>query len=139
VFKRIVSKITAAAISVSLYLPIVAGILTPMVWILVSWYSSWRLLSYIVPYSGSWAGFVYMFNHTFPEGLRIGIAVVFRFSQVLLFCFGIFLLGYGLVTLARSRVHKEGLVTYGPYRWGTTSSTLGNPTHVVPSSFSSQD
>ena len=124
-FKRIVSEIASAAISVSLYLPIIAGILTPMVWILVSWYSSWRLLSYIVPYSSSWAGFVYMFNHTFPEGLRIGIAVVFRFSQVLLFCFGLFLLGYGLVTLARARVHKEGLVTYGPYGWVRHPQHLG--------------
>ncbi|KXH71103.1 MAG: hypothetical protein AM326_12050 [Candidatus Thorarchaeota archaeon SMTZ-45] len=124
-FKRVVSNITAAAISVGLYLPIVAGILTPMVWILASWYFSWELLSYIVPYSNSWTGYVYMFDPSSPGGLETGIAVAFRFSQVLMFCFGLFLLCYGLVTLARARIHKEGLVTYGPYGWVRHPQHLG--------------
>ena len=124
-FKRIISKMTAAAISVGLYFPIIAGISSQMVWILIGWYASWGLLSYIVPYSSSWSGFVYMFSPSFPEQLQIGIAVAFRFSQVLAFCFGLFLLCYGLIVLAKARLDKEGLVKHGPYSWVRHPQHLG--------------
>lgn len=124
-FKRIISKITAAALSVSLYIPIIAGLLSRMVWILIGWYFSWEFLSYIIPYSNNWSGLLYMFNPSIPEELQIGIAVAFRFSQVLIFCFGLFLLCYGLSTLAKARLDKEDLVKYGPYSWVRHPQHLG--------------
>jgi len=124
VFKRIISKITAAALSVSLYLPVVTGTVTGMGWVVGGLYFSWSLLQYIVPYSNRWYDFVYVFNRR-PEGLEIGIVVAFRFSQVLMFCLGLFLLCYGLVILVRARVHEEGLITHGPYSWVRHPQHLG--------------
>lgn len=123
--KRIVGRIATAAISVGLYLPIIAGLISPMVWVLAAWYSSWNLLSYIVPFSDRWRGLWYMFTSGFPEELRIGISVAFRFSQILIFCLGLFLLCYGLVILVKARSRQDGLVTYGPYHWVRHPQHLG--------------
>ena len=125
VFKRIISKMTAAAMSVGLYFPIIAGILSRMVWILIGWYVSWEVLGYIIPYSNSWSGLLYMFDPSIPEELQIGMAVAFRFLQVLIFCFGLFLLCYGLIVLAKARLDKEGLVKHGPYSWVRHPQHLG--------------
>jgi protein-S-isoprenylcysteine O-methyltransferase Ste14 len=119
--KRIIGRIAAAAISVSLYLPIIAGLISQMVWVLAGWYFSWDLLSYIVPFSDRWGGFFPIF----PDVLQVGISVAFRFSQILIFCFGLFLLCYGLVILVKARASQEGLVTSGPYHWVRHPQHLG--------------
>jgi protein-S-isoprenylcysteine O-methyltransferase Ste14 len=122
---RILGRIGAAAASLALYLPIIAGLISPMVWVMAAWYWSWDLLSYVVPFSNLWHGLFGLIPTWVPTELQIEIAVVFRIFQIVLFSIGLYLLCYGLLALVKARARKDGLVTSGPYRWVRHPQHLG--------------
>ncbi len=107
--KDILRGFGQAAAAVVLYLPVVAGIITPMMWLLPAWYLSWSFAAYIFPFGDLWHGFIIVQYDT--------ILVAFsRVTSLLLVCVGSALFLGGLIEMSRIRKAPENcLITSGPY------------------------
>ena len=98
-----------AAATVALYLPVVAGIITPMMWLLPAWYFSWSYAAYIFPYGNLWHGFIII-------QYDITLVLVSRVTSLLLACVGLALFLGGIAEMARRRQESDNsLITTGPY------------------------
>lgn len=115
--ERVITRITTAAASAVIYLPIIAGIITPMVWLLPAWYLSWYAAGLIFPFYEIWHGFWMPIEDPSIASIIWGIG----FVVVLI---GMSLSGYALREMVITRKGDEGLVTSGPYRW------LRHPQHL---------
>ena len=121
----ILAKTSTAAAGVVLYLPVVAGIITPMLWMLPAWYVSWYALSYIVPFSSTWSGILYVTWAPVSSSLSTMVDVAFWLFGLATFAAGSGLFLYALATMVRARSSTDELITSGPYRWVRHPQHLG--------------
>lgn len=123
--KHLIGRVSALAAGGVIYLPVIAGIITPMLWILPAWYAVWYGLGYIVPFSASWPG-LWLPSYDPVAGMHNpSIVVAIWLISLGTFLPGLALLLYGLGTMVTARVADRGLVTTGPYRWVRHPQHLG--------------
>jgi protein-S-isoprenylcysteine O-methyltransferase Ste14 len=116
--KAIVRRAAQAAASIVVYLPVIAGILTPMVWLLPAWYLSWNYAAYIFPFGSLWNGFILL-------DLSPGLSILLSVAGDLVLVSGLLLFVYGVVEMARKRRAGVQLVQTGPYFWVRHPQHLG--------------
>ncbi|TFG10954.1 hypothetical protein EU538_00005 [Candidatus Thorarchaeota archaeon] len=110
--ERILGRLAVYASSLGLYLPVAAGIITPMLWLLPAWYTAWYVVSYIFPFSDIWGGLWI----TWSDGLISSVLSVFLvFFQASAFLAGIILFLWALMTMVRERAKAKVIVESGPY------------------------
>jgi protein-S-isoprenylcysteine O-methyltransferase Ste14 len=117
-----VSRISTAVASTSLYLPILAGIITPMLWELPAWYTAWYVIGFIFPFSDIWGGLWLPFSG-FPLNPIVLLVVVI--AEIVLFIIGVCLFLWGLKEIVTMRATEDGLVITGPYKWIRHPQHLG--------------
>ncbi len=106
--ETIAQKMTTAFASFVAYLPIVAGIITPMVYMLLAWYISWEVAALIFPFHEIWSGF------WFPiYDASIAFSVFMVGAVISVVGLGLFL--WALFEMAKRKREGFGLVTTGPY------------------------
>ena len=111
---RIVARIASAAVMIPTlvwtYAAIIIAILTPMLIMVPTMYISWKFFSFfnINDFGDYWLGLKYL-SH--PPGVIT--LIVFEF---IIFIIGLFLLLWGLFSLATTILKKVGLAKSGPYR-----------------------
>jgi protein-S-isoprenylcysteine O-methyltransferase Ste14 len=123
--RYILSKVSEAAAAIFLYLPVIARIITPMIWILPAWYVSWYLLSYIIPFSNTWPGVFIISWDPVSHSHNTQVVVASLCIGLITFTVGSLLFLYALVTMIRTRSAKNGLATSGPYKWIRHPQHLG--------------
>jgi protein-S-isoprenylcysteine O-methyltransferase Ste14 len=116
--KTILRGAVQAAATIVVYLPVVAGILTPMVWLLPAWYFTWNYAAYIFPFSNLWHGFILL-------DLSPSLSALFSAAGDVIFAFGLVVLVYGVAEMARKRRAGVQLVQTGPYAWVRHPQHLG--------------
>lgn len=128
--KRLAVRFSSALATIGLYLPILAGIITPMLWLLPAWYTAWNAVGFIFPFSDIWGGLWLPFrgDSPFPSVLLLPIWLI----QVTLFLGGLGISVWGLRGLAMKQIEGSGLVTTGPYRWTRHPQHLGIILFLLP-------
>lgn len=106
------NRFAAFVASLFLYLPIIAGILTPMVWMLPAFYFAWNIVGWIFPFSEIWSGLWLPLFEGWPEYAIAGIQVI----QLIIFLIGLGIFSYGLKTMVTNRTKDPELVTVEAYR-----------------------
>ncbi len=110
-----VKYVVEVATSLAVYLPVLAGIITPMIWILPLWYFSWDLLAPILPFSQNMEG-ILLFRVIIPEGAAYYLSVCITTAVMGCLVAGSVLFLWALREMVIRRAHGGGLVTTGPYR-----------------------
>jgi protein-S-isoprenylcysteine O-methyltransferase Ste14 len=123
--KQLATRFMTAVASATIYLPIVAGIITPMVYMLPAWYLSWYTASLIFPFYEIWHGFWMPIEDLTAAYIIWGL-------EIILFAIGIGLSGYALREMVIRRKEGGGLVTSGPYRWVRHPQHLGILLFLLP-------
>ena len=108
---RLVEKAATATATVAAYLPVLAGIITPMLYLLPAWYSTWYVLGFIFPFSETWGGLWVPFLDSDLAPLLGPILVV----ETIVFFIGAYIFLRSLLQLARSRLRGELFTCTGLY------------------------
>ena len=105
--KEVVMKITLALSSIWVYVPIIAGIITPMLSVIPIAYTSWFLF---LAFEGrlSWANSIY--------SLSLPFEIVLYIFDCIIFIFGLILFFWGFVHIVKTRKNDSRLTQTGPYR-----------------------
>jgi protein-S-isoprenylcysteine O-methyltransferase Ste14 len=111
---KIVGKILLIPSLIWVYSPIIAGILFAMVWMFPAAFTSWWIFAFFG--QKDWLLGVISVNDT----MRARIVVEF-----IIFGFGLFLLVWGVILIAKARINKTGLVKTGPYKFIRHPQHLG--------------
>lgn len=122
---RLIGRIILGLSSVFTYLPVIAGILTPMLWLLPAWYSAWFLIGFIFPFSQIWGGLWLSISDTL-------LGPIVYIVQGIVFLAGLVLFIRALIELTRGISKGESLVTSGPYRWTRHPQHLGIIMFLLP-------
>jgi protein-S-isoprenylcysteine O-methyltransferase Ste14 len=123
--ERLVTHLTTGVASVVIYLPIIAGIITPMVYLLPAWYLSWYAAGMIFPFYEIWHGFWMPVEDFISAYIIWGI-------EIIVFVIGIGLSGYALREMVIRRKEDVGLVISGPYSWVRHPQHLGILLFLLP-------
>lgn len=121
----VTQKLVALATSFMVYIPIVAGILTPMIWVLAAWYVSWYVFLWIFPFSEIWGGLWWPFQ-TPAFGLTLWLL------EVLILAIGLVLFLSALKEMIAARRKGIGLVTLGLYQLVRHPQHLGIMLILLP-------
>ena len=123
-------RFSSALATIGLYLPVLAGIITPMLWLLPAWYTAWHVVGFIFPFSDIWGGLWLPFwgDSSLPPVLLLAIGLI----EVMLFLGGLGISIWGLRELVMKHVEGCGLVTTGPYRWTRHPQHLGIILFLLP-------
>jgi len=122
ILQIVVEKLIAGISFIILYLPIILGILTPML-TMVGWdfYISWRIIGYGFT---SWTWYYYLI----PPGL----IHFYIFIEITIFCFGLGLFLTGFITFLLEKIHGVNLVRSGIYKYIRHPQNLGIIIMVLP-------
>lgn len=123
--KKLASRFVIGVASLFTYLPVIAGILTPMLWLLPAWYSAWFLIGFIFPFSSMWGGLWLPIND-------LPTAYLVWTIEAAVFLIGFTLFIYSLRKLIQSITSGVPLVTSGPYRWVRHPQHLGIIMFLLP-------
>ena len=117
--KLLLRKLMLIIFSVWSYIPIIMGILIPMVVVLPLAYTSWIIFSPL--FSGWWAfeGYIPL-THIYPFQL-----VLLLIIELIIFIGGVVLFLSGLYHLAKGRKHKISIVKTGLYNYIRHPQILG--------------
>jgi len=123
-------RFSSTLATIGLYLPVLAGIITPMLWLLPAWYTAWHVVGFIFPFSDIWGGLWLPFwgDSSLPPVLFPAIGMI----EVMLFLGGLGIFIWGLRELVMKHVEGCGLVTTGPYRWTRHPQHLGIILFLLP-------
>ena len=124
-WRTLMTKVTTALTSAVVYLPIVAGIITPMIYLLPTWYVSWYVASFIFPFSEKWHGFILPVS-------ELTYAWVIWTVEILVFIFGLSLFLWGLFEMTRQFRNGVNLVDSGPYAFVRHPQHLGILIMLLP-------
>jgi len=127
-WKTLSAKISTALALAVIYLPIVAGIITPMVYLLPAWYVSWYVAALIFPFSESWYGFFLPVN----DILLVSLIWIFQ-AIIVSVGTGIFL--WGLLQMTREIRNGSTFVDSGPYAYVRHPQHLGILVLLLPFAF----
>lgn len=122
-------KVTTALASGLVYLPIVAGIITPMMYLLPAWYVSWYVAALIFPFSESWHGFIDPMS-------EMAYATVIWAVEIVAFVAGLSLFLWGLFEMTRQLKRGVELIDSGPYAHIRHPQHLGILIMLLPFAFS---
>ena len=115
VLKTILKKVLVGIASIFLYLPIIVGILAPMVGMIgITVYFSWLIIGYNLT---SWTWAYYLIP---PTLIPIIISI-----EILLFCFGLGLFIIGLITMVKKKIEEDHLIQTGIYTYIRHPQNLG--------------
>jgi len=109
-------RLIAILSSFAVYLPIIAGILYVMWYIVPLWYFSWYIILFIFPFF-YWDGHWNPYNEVISTTIWIGGFLIFILG------IGLFLYGLGIMVIHKSK--GDSLITTGPYRWVRHPQHLG--------------
>ncbi len=123
-------RFSSTLATIGLYLPVLAGIITPMLWLLPAWYTAWHVVGFIFPFSDIWGGLWLPFwgDSSLPPVLLLAIGLI----EVMLFLGGLGISIWGLRELVMKRVKECGFVTTGPYKWVRHPQHLGIILFLLP-------
>lgn len=121
-WNKIISKVVVASTMIWIYLPIIGGIITPMVWLLPMMYYSWYLFGY-----PSWFSGILLVHRAVQNTI-----VVF---ESFLFSLGLYLLVAGIIHLAKARKARINVVSSGPYKYIRHPQHLGIILISIPFAF----
>lgn len=115
ILKTILKKITIGIISIFVYLPIIVGILAPMVVIIgINLYFSWLIIGFNFT---SWMWAYYLIP---PILIPLVISI-----EILLFCFGLTLFLISLITMVKKKIEEDHLIQTGIYKYIRHPQNLG--------------
>ena len=117
-WKSLLIKTTTALASVAIYLPIIAGIVTPMLYLLPAWYISWYIASLIFPFSGSWQGII----GTISDPSLVSVIWI---SKIGVFILGVLIFFCGIFEMARQLRMGNRLIDSGIYSYVRHPQHLG--------------
>ncbi|MCK4567134.1 MAG: hypothetical protein KAU48_07480 [Candidatus Thorarchaeota archaeon] len=123
--KKLASRFVIGIASLFTYLPVIAGILTPMLWLLPMWYSAWFLIGFIFPFSPLWGGL------WLPISNPLIALLVFIIGGTVFFV-GLTLFIRALVDMIRNISSGIPFVTSGLYRWVRHPQHLGIIMFLLP-------
>lgn len=123
--KEKLGRLVVAISSFSIYLPVIAGIITPMIWLLPAWYSAWYVVGVIFPFSEIWTG---LWLPNLSPAFLIIIGII-EFSVV---CIGFAIFIKALWELSSKQIEMEGLVTTGLYQRVRHPQHLGISLVLLP-------
>ena len=115
IIKAILKKVLVGIGFIFLYLPIIVGILAPMVVIIgINVYFSWLIIGYNFT---NWTWAYYLIP---PILIPIIISI-----EILLFCFGLGLFLIGLITMVKKNIEEDHLIQTGIYKYIRHPQNLG--------------
>jgi protein-S-isoprenylcysteine O-methyltransferase Ste14 len=122
---KLVGYVLVGVASVFTYLPVIAGILTPMLWLLPAWYTAWFGIGFIFPYYPIWGGL------WLPNISPLTALVIYTVQGVVFFV-GLALFIWSLVEMTRTSAKGIQPVVTGPYRWVRHPQHLGIIMFLLP-------
>ncbi|MHA2302689.1 MAG: methyltransferase family protein [Candidatus Thorarchaeota archaeon] len=128
-WEEIIFKVSTTLASAAVYLPIVAGIITPMIYLFPGWYISWYIAAYIFPFYEIWHGFWFPISD-------MTVASIIWLIEGGVFVFGIGIFLWSLFEMARQKRTGNILVTTGPYARVRHPQHLGILLFLLPFAFS---
>ncbi len=118
--KEIVKKIALFSISVWVYVPIIAGLITQMLYMIPLAYTSWVLflsLGY-----ASWADLIYIFG---LGGKYLPLGIFLFVFECIIFVVGLTLFFWGFIHIVRVRKNDINIAQTGPYKYIRHPQHLG--------------
>lgn len=126
--KEEIGKLSGWLVSIGVYIPILAGILTPMTIFFPLAYVSWIIISFISPGSfyNSW------FVIASDDLIQVSIIIIL---ECCVFILGLYIFLSGLIQLAKGRKNDLNVVQKGTYRYVRHPQNLGILIMMLPLTF----
>lgn len=128
-FKEDLVKLSGFLISIWAYVPIMAGILTPMFIFFPIVYSSWQILDFIISESTYYNSLNSWFV-IYPWEVSLIFSLIL--IEICIFLIGLELFLSGFITLLRSRKDGQKIAQMGPYKYIRHPQNLGIILMVLP-------
>jgi len=118
--KDVLTKVILVLSSIWVYVPIIAGIITAMLYMIPLAYTSWVLFFSLG--NGGWANLIYAYNLN-REDLPLGI--VLAILESIVFLVGLTLFIWGFIQIVRARKNEINITQTGPYKYIRHPQHLG--------------